>query len=77
MIVTEFFKVREDGVKLYRTYSDKGVKIRQVETHIEYDEAIDVENTEYTYEETAVPIEEILDANQKARAYDIITGGAE
>ena len=52
MIVTEFFKVRTDGVKLYRTYSDKGFKIRQVETQTEYDEAIDIENSGYTYEET-------------------------
>ena len=52
MIVTEFFKERTDGVKLYRTFSDKGLLIRQVETGTIYDEAVDVENSNYTYEET-------------------------
>lgn len=52
MIVTEFFKERKDGAKLYRTYSDKGLKIRQIETQTVYDEAIDIENSGYTYEET-------------------------
>lgn len=57
MIVKEFYKTREDGVKLYRTYSDENYKIRQIETGIIYDEAIDVENIEYTYEETEEKIE--------------------
>lgn len=57
MIVKEFYKTREDGVKLYRTYSDENYKIRQIETGIIYDEAIDVENAEYTYEETNEKIE--------------------
>lgn len=56
MIVIEFFKERTDGVRLYRTYSDKGLQIRQVETQTEYDEAIDVENSGYTYEETDTKI---------------------
>ena len=59
MIVKEFYKTREDGVKLYRTYSDENYKIRQIETRIIYDEAIDVENAEYTYEETEEKIEEV------------------
>lgn len=59
MIVKEFYKIREDGVKLYRTYSDENYKIRQIETGIIYDEAIDVENIEYTYEETEEKIEEM------------------
>ena len=45
------------GVKLYRTYSDKNYKILQVETEIQYDKAIDIENAPYTYEETDVLIE--------------------
>ena len=57
MIVKEFYKTREDGVKLYRTYSDENYKIRQIETGIIYDEAIDVENIEYTYEETNEKLE--------------------
>ena len=52
MIVKEFFITREDGVNLYKTYSDAGFYIKQVETGIEYSEAIDVENAPYTYEET-------------------------
>jgi hypothetical protein len=57
MIVTEFFKDRLDGVKLFRTYSDKGLKIRQIETQTEYDEAVDVENSGYTYEEIDTHVE--------------------
>ena len=56
-IVKEFYKTREDGVNLYRTYSDEGFYIRQNPTGVEYSEAIDVENAPYTYEETDKPIE--------------------
>lgn len=52
MIVKEFFITREDGVNLYKTYSDAGFYIKQVETDIEYEEAIDVEDALYIYEET-------------------------
>ena len=52
MIVREHYKTRSDGVELYRTYSDVGYLIRQVETGAEYSEAIDVENATYTYTET-------------------------
>ena len=58
MIIKEFYITREDGVNLYRTYSDKGMYIIQNETGIEYSEAIDVEGKEYTYTETDKPIEE-------------------
>ena len=51
-IVKELFKTRNDGVKLYRTYSDIGRQILQVETGIVYDEAIDVEGAPYTYTES-------------------------
>ena len=57
MIVKEFYKTRQDGVKLYRTYSDEGYKIKQNETGIIYDEAIDVEDSNYTYTETEEKIE--------------------
>lgn len=57
MIVIEFYRKREDGVKLYRTYSDKGMYIIQDQTGIEYSEAIDVEGSMYTYTETDKPIE--------------------
>lgn len=57
MIVREFYKTREDGVNLYRTYSDEGYYILQNETNIEYSEAIDVETAPYTYSETDKLIE--------------------
>lgn len=59
MIVKEYYMTRRDGVNLYRIYSDKNVYILQVETDIEYEEAVDVENAPYTYIETAKPIEEV------------------
>ena len=52
MIVREHYKTRTDGVELYKTYSDAGYLIRQVETGAEYDEAIDVDGAPYTYTET-------------------------
>lgn len=57
MIVREFYKIRDDGVALFRTYSDNGVVIMQ-NTGEKYEEAIDVENAPYTYMETNEPIEE-------------------
>lgn len=52
MIVREHYKTRTDGVELYKTYSDAGYLIRQVETGAEYDEAIDVDGAPHTYTET-------------------------
>lgn len=57
MIIKEFYKTRTDGVNLYRTYSDKGLKIRKVGTDEIYDDAIDIENIPYTYEETDILID--------------------
>ena len=42
---------------LVRHYSDKGVKLEQVETGVVYDEAIDLIPCKYTYEETNEHIE--------------------
>lgn len=58
MLVKEFYRTREDGVNLYRNYSDENFKIRQIQTDVLYDEAIDVEDSIYTYEETDIPIED-------------------
>jgi hypothetical protein len=60
MLIKEFYRTREDGVKLYRNYSDTGHYIIQIETGVEYAEAIDVENAPYTYAETdkLIPVEE-------------------
>ena len=67
MIIKEEYRTREDGVRLYRTYSDIGNYIRQVETNIIYAEAIDVEGALFTYEETEDKIEiEQVEATQYA-----------
>ena len=56
-IQREYFEERADGVKLYRTFSDDGKMIRQNETGVLLDEAVDVENAKYTYTESeeAIP----------------------
>lgn len=69
MIMTEFYKTREDGVALYRTYSDAGMMIRQ-ETGNLYDEAVDIEN-QHTYTETDMPVEDELTDSE---ALSIIMG---
>ena len=40
-----------EGVKLYRTFSDENRKILQNETGLIYDDAVDVENAEFSYSE--------------------------
>ena len=60
MIKTEFFMKRSDNVILVKTYSTENKYIKQVETGLEYDEAVDIgekvgeeyKPTKYTYEET-------------------------
>lgn len=52
MIKKEFYKIRNDGIKLYKIYSDKDFMIKQIETNNIYEEAIDIENAIYNYEET-------------------------
>ncbi|MGM0175674.1 hypothetical protein [Enterococcus sp. DIV0800] len=37
--------------KLVRSYSDKGFYLRQIETGVEYSEAIDLITSPFTYEE--------------------------
>jgi hypothetical protein len=58
MIVKKFYATRNDGVNLYRTHSTEGVKIRKIGTDEIYDEAIDVENAPFVYEETTEKTEE-------------------
>ena len=57
MLKTEFFRTREDGVKLYRTYSDENYTIIQHPTEVEYEEAVDIEGAPYTYTESDRKIE--------------------
>ena len=59
MIKREFYKERNDGVKLYKTYSDENYRIQKVGTDEIYDEAIDVKSSNYEYIETDEKIEEV------------------
>lgn len=76
MILTELLR---DNT-LIKHYSDKKVLLLQVETGIKYSDPVDIYPCPFTYEETDEPIEveEEMDENQeKALAYDIITGVSE
>lgn len=78
-IIKEFYKTRKDGINLYKTYSNEGYKIHKLSTDEIYDEAIDVENAPYEYEETTEKIEveeELTETELKAQAYDILIGEA-
>lgn len=55
MIITEYFRTREDGVVLNRTYSDIGMMIER--DGIRYSEAIDPAELNRQYTETDEPIE--------------------
>ena len=57
MIIRELYRTREDGVRLFRSYSNEGFKIKQLETGDIYDDAIDVESANYTYEEVEEKVE--------------------
>lgn len=50
------FEYIENGERI-RHYSDEGYKIRQIETNIIYDDAVDAVPCKWTYEETDIPIE--------------------
>lgn len=58
MIVREFYLTRQDGVNLFRTYSDENKYIKKVGTNEEYSEAIDIDGAPYTYIETDKEIEQ-------------------
>ena len=77
MIVTEFYRTREDEVVLNRTYSDAGMMIER--DGVRYAEAIDPAELNRQYAETDEPIEveeatAQAELEQKAEAYDIIAG---
>ena len=55
-----------------RHYSDENFKIRQIETGILYDEAVDVVPCRYTYEESDEPIEDVELSSDEA--LEIIIG---
>ena len=62
MIVREFYRTRNDGVNLYRTYSDAGFTLIRNDG-VEYDETIDVEDAPYTYTESTNKVEVIEDGD--------------
>ena len=54
MIVTEYYRTREDGVVLNRTYSDAGMMIER--DGVRYAEAIDPAELNRQYTETDEPV---------------------
>lgn len=61
MLIRELYDTREDGVKLYRTYSDENYFIRKIGTNQFYEDALDIENAPFEYVETN---EKILSAEE-------------
>ena len=57
MTVKEFYITREDGIKLFKTYSDEGYMIQKIGAKEVYDEVIGVETVSFTYVETDRKIE--------------------
>lgn len=78
MIKTEYL---HDGT-LIKHYSDAGYMLLQVETGIKYSDPVDAVPCRYTYEETDELIdadidEDMSEVEEKAKAYDILTGVSE
>ena len=68
-----YVMTRSDGVRLYKTYSDAGKYIIQVETGIKYEEAIDVYPLRYNYiesEEDIVVEEETTEEEKEDIVYE-------
>lgn len=72
MIQRELYMTRSDGVKLYRTYSDSGKGLLQIETGAIYSEAIDVENTAYTYQEVELAEDDIDETEDMRMALSVL-----
>ena len=79
MIQVEYLN---DGT-LIKHYSDAGFMLLQVETGMKYSDTVDLVPCRYTYEETDELIEadgedhDMSEIEEKARAYDILTGVSE
>lgn len=71
-VITEDYKVRHDGVKLVRTYSDAGKKLVRNDGVV-YDEAVDVQNSGYVYTESDEYTESAMLSAEEA--LEIIVGG--
>lgn len=75
MIKTEIITI--NGRQLKRTWSDAGFLIER--NGAQYIEAVDPLDSGRTYTETKVPVESdpMTETEEKAMAYDILTGVAE
>ena len=75
MIATEHMTI--NGRSFIRTYSDSGYMIER--DGVRYSEAIDPAELGRTYTETdeRIPYDEESEIEQKAAAYDILTGVSE
>jgi len=52
-------KIIDHGtVQVIRHYSDSNLRIRQIETDLLFDDAVDIMPCQFTYEETDIPIED-------------------
>lgn len=71
MIVTELI-VRDDGATLIRTFSDEGYMIEQTDTGKIYSEAVDVQGSGHSYEETDLLIDDDLSDEE---LLNILLGG--
>ncbi len=56
MILTEI--IDHGTVQVIRHYSDSNLRLRQIETDLLFDDAVDVMPCQFTYEETDIPIED-------------------
>lgn len=72
MIITEFYRTREDGVDLERKYSDRNVKIEWTENGAQYDEVIEPTGIGRIYTETDIPIG---DGDTAEELLQILMGG--
>lgn len=72
MIITEQMTIKNR--QFIKTYSDSGFMIER--ENMQYSEAIDPAELDRTYTETDIPIEgePISDTEQKAAAFDYLTG---
>lgn len=79
-VIRKYYMTRNDGMKIFRSYSDKDVYIRKEGTDLTDVEMYDVEGAIFEYVETDVPIEEaelIDEIQQKAAAFNYLTGRGE
>lgn len=73
MIIAETKNV--NGTSLVRTYSDAGFMVER--DGVRYAEAIDPADQNRVYTETDEPVEGMSETEEKAMAYDILTGVSE